>query len=1593
MKTPNPDNPIRNTLKHLAVGVAAAAAFFTTGPAAKANVTYDFSTGVQSWTKIHPVSGDLWAADFGWPKSSSKGHLGAGWDDADTQMGRSPEFKLNGTGDLTFQTFGSKSPLAAVGVTPSTIPATAIVGGGFCGLALRDVAADAYVLSKGQSEDNYSDPAGFTTLSFTAAELAPYRNDGKLYTLDWIDYDKAGGGGWGWLVNVSIPTLKTACDITAFGTNVAGSSAVITTTSATEGTVEWTVPFGTTVASLAPIYTLSSGATCSQTSGAIPTPPLSTTTTVSYLVTAEDGATKKDYAVTVVVAPPSDACDITAFGTNVAGSSAVITDDFSTGTVAWTVLPGTDLATLAPTFTLSLAATCNRTSGAVPTPDFSTGPLHYLVTAQDGSTTKDYTVTVTIIPSLPVTADLTLHLDALQLTGLSDGATVPTWTDMSGLGNHATAAGTPIYKTGGLNGRPVVRFNGASSFTTADLSSQFPTTATVFLVTTLSNDNAYTLVKANPGVDEWWRYDGNGNSYPGVFRGNRLEAYCPMPNSGSHLFAVSSSASAWEMAIDGASKGVAGGNYNAGGALVIGNGSSGGGLNGDIAEVIIYNRTLTAGEADQVGAYLATKYGLTTNYGLPPTVSGYAPPVNGTSLPASNLELTFNEPIAIGTGNITIRNTDSSPDPEVVIDVTDTNQVSISGSTLTINPTSDLVLDKNYAVLIDAGAIKDLSEVPFAGISDLMTWNFTIVPPVAPPTLPPVTDGMIVWLPADGVSANDSTQVRIDGADTFVKQWKDLSGNNKHASNTTPNDQPRFIASGLNGKPVLRFGQDGNGDRLKLGDLSASFPTGASVFVVATIANDGRYNLFGNRNNDERWVADTWGESRPGSFRGGRSQSATFTLSDWPQTGSHVFSLESNSSKFEVLINGASIGTDSANYHSGAGSDWTIGDSAANNDQRLNGDVAEVILYNRVLSAGEADQVGAYLATKYGLTTIYGPPTVLSYTPPDGGTTAATSDLVLTFNKPIAIGTGNITLKNLTDSTQTVIPIDDTQVSISGAVLTINPMDDLVLGKDYAVQIDAGAIKALSDAPFAGILDDTTWNFATAPPTATTTMVVASVSPTIYGESVAFTATVSPIPSGGTVQFFSDVFGNLGTPVAVNTTTGEATYTTTTLGAGTHKITAEYSGNYQFTGSSTATPISQEVGKAPLIVKAVDVFRPLNTANPDPLPYQITGFKNGQNLASSGVSGTPVLSTDAVLASPVGDYPITCTVPPEMSADNYSFTAEDGILTVANVADTFSVNFYSFGGLNTVEQQANVLISPGQPAGLGGWLTPGWRNVDVPWGGGLQPAVTLTSNMASTSTFLFKDCRNGWSSWGEPRTTNLGVGNYNMMGAGVNSTLDPIADPAKFDMEMTNIPFGTYDVIFYFRANQPQYGDGTGVIKFNGGADRAFKLKSGAFDGNFIEMVDATTEGNYIVFTGVTGSSFTVQTWGTGPNGFNHLGPAGFQIRRVAGPLYSTWAAANAPGQAAGEDYDNDGVENGIEYFMGETGSSFTAMPGLDATNKVSWTMDPNYEGTYEVQTSPDLATWTNVDPRPTPSGGSLSYTLPTGLGKQFVRLLVTPAP
>lgn len=97
------------------------------------------------------------------------------------------------------------------------------------------------------------------------------------------------------------------------------------------------------------------------------------------------------------------------------------------------------------------------------------------------------------------------------------------------------------------------------------------------------------------------------------------------------------------------------------------------------------------------------------------------------------------------------------------------------------------------------------------------------------------------------------------------------------------------------------------------------------------------------------------------------------------------------------------------------------------------------------------------------------------------------------------------------------------------------------------------------------------------------------------------------------------------------------------------------------------------------------------------------------------------------------------------------------------------------------------------------------------------------------------------------------------------------------------------------------------------------------------------------------------------------------------------------------QDHDGDGVPNGIEYFMGLSGSAFTANPA-PVSGTVTWPMGATYTGVYgtdyEVQTSTDLVIWTQVsegtgDNTVTVTAGtSVVFDMPAG-GKSFVRLVV----
>jgi hypothetical protein len=104
-----------------------------------------------------------------------------------------------------------------------------------------------------------------------------------------------------------------------------------------------------------------------------------------------------------------------------------------------------------------------------------------------------------------------------------------------------------------------------------------------------------------------------------------------------------------------------------------------------------------------------------------PTVTTFNPGDDASKVAVdSNLQLNFSEPIAKGSGTITVKTLEGAVLESY--DVATSNLVTISGGTLTLEPTVNLAYGTGYTVDIAPGAVQDLSGNAYAGGSN---YNFT----------------------------------------------------------------------------------------------------------------------------------------------------------------------------------------------------------------------------------------------------------------------------------------------------------------------------------------------------------------------------------------------------------------------------------------------------------------------------------------------------------------------------------------------------------------------------------------------------------------------------------------------------------------------------------------------------------------------------------------------------------------------------------------------------------------------------------------------------------------------------------------------------
>ncbi|MBJ6800756.1 MBG domain-containing protein [Geomonas propionica] len=216
----------------------------------------------------------------------------------------------------------------------------------------------------------------------------------------------------------------------------------------------------------------------------------------------------------------------------------------------------------------------------------------------------------------------------------------------------------------------------------------------------------------------------------------------------------------------------------------------------------------------------------------------------------------------------------------------------------------------------------------------------------------------------------------------------------------------------------------------------------------------------------------------------------------------------------------------------------------------------------------------------------------------------------------------------------------DTAASLGGAPLLTTAVDAATPRGSYPIHAALGTI---SSANYQYSFADGSFTVTGRPQSIT----FAQPAPVSYG-SLPFAAGASA-DSGLTVNYASSNPG-------VATVSGAVVRI---AGAGSTVITASQGGD-GFWDPAAPVPVTLTVSKAPLRVVAQDKFRAYLTPNPG-LTVAYVGFVNGEGDAA--LTGSPSLSTTAVLASQVGSYPIVAGIGSLQSA-NYQLQPENGTLTV-----------------------------------------------------------------------------------------------------------------------------------------------------------------------------------------------------------------------------------------------------------------------------------------------------------------------------------------
>jgi hypothetical protein len=270
------------------------------------------------------------------------------------------------------------------------------------------------------------------------------------------------------------------------------------------------------------------------------------------------------------------------------------------------------------------------------------------------------------------------------------------------------------------------------------------------------------------------------------------------------------------------------------------------------------------------------------------------------------------------------------------------------------------------------------------------------------PFAPSDISGLQLWLDADDPrtlysDTSGTTKATTDG--TAVALWVDKSGNGRNASQSTAASRPAVKSAFTNGRNVLNF--DGSNDTLTVPSSTSTFKflhsTASTVFIVvqykatgtyrsyfttASSSNHVGYIIFSNTDNTSYipWIAGGVGGSLVVSNQSAAnyidaSQAYLVCAASDPTNATaanRAISYKNGTAPYKNNVSTLTPSTANSTY------DLAIGSEG--NTYFANVYIAEIVVYNALLTASQRIQVETYLNNKWGLWSIFTPSSISGLT-------------------------------------------------------------------------------------------------------------------------------------------------------------------------------------------------------------------------------------------------------------------------------------------------------------------------------------------------------------------------------------------------------------------------------------------------------------------------------------------------------------------------------------------------------------------------------------------------------------------------------------